>query len=179
MGQRLFITVAADQIDFALIEVDVSPGGGAAPGSVAVRRVWPFGGDAGAQQLWGMHYFAGDGGAGQLRGVQENPQNTGLDWRTLDVGAEGGWVSQPLKNDVTADPLHVIYGNLGSVRAFDPATGTYFALAGPGKSQDEAPWIVSVDSAKGAVTAAAQQSGDLGTSGDGAMQLVWVPAQAS
>ena len=80
--------------------------------------------------LWGPTY---DGVAARVVGAGVDVSGAGgIDWRTLDP-ATGGWTSAPLKYapgvNVTFNGLE---GNLGSVRAFDSATGTLIVMAGRG-----------------------------------------------
>ena len=105
----------------------------------------------------GMTWIAG---AKKLVGVAQDARTGRLDWRTVDPSS-GAWSSKPL---ALAPSLNVtltsLYGNLGSVRAYDPSAEKLFVLM-VGHSPDSAAELgdggerlVHVDVRTGTVVAA-------------------------
>ena len=98
-----------------------------------------------------------------LSGVGVRPSGPGIDWRTLDP-ASGAWTSHPLAN-TTFDTL---WGNLGSLRAYDPASASLYVLVAQGQSEQLS--LAAVD-ATGTVQSHAHLHGDVGSSSEVLMSM--------
>ena len=149
-GQRLFVTISSDAHAYALAVVDVSGGG-------ADIQLLPY---SGTNTLWGPQWSAT---TKLLSGVGVRPSGPGIDWRTLDP-ASGAWTSQPLAN-TTFDTL---WGNLGSLRAYDAASASLYVLVAQGQSEQLS--LAAVD-ATGTVQSHARLHGDVGSSSEVLMSM--------
>jgi hypothetical protein len=136
--------------------------------------------------------------SGKLVGVAQDATKPALSFRTLQPvgsgsGSGGTWTAQPLGLDpslnLTQGPL---YGNLGSVRAFDDRDGGLLWVltmmrrggGGPdaGRGSDGGGgglYVVGVDPYLGSVVSAAPLHGDKGISGEVLLQMAILPAAVS
>jgi len=99
-------------------------------------------------------------------GVGQDPELP-LDWRTLSPST-GTWTNSQLrfKTNVTFQSL---WGNIGSVRAYDPSTKILYLLLSVGRSEKIN--LCAIDVATGTVVSHVLLTGELGTSSEGLMQL--------
>ena len=164
-GQRLFVTVSSGAHSYAMAIVDLTKagvsggsGGGSGGGSAPTKLV-PM--PNGTSCMWGPNW---EPSASMLYGVGARPDGPGIDWRSLDV-AKGVWSSRPLGFAANASaPFTTLWGNLGSVRAFDAASSSLYILVAKGRSGRIS--VARVDVASGVVTSHAPLHGDVGWSGE-------------
>ena len=160
-GTTLYVTLATDEHAYGIGAVNVAPPkqqqGRQGEGEVSLlEKVVPM--SSGANQMWGMAWHSE---TSSLVSVQNNMQEGdrkygALDWRTLDPVAEA-WTSNPLANAAYNATLNytAVWGNLGSVRAYDAGAGVLYTLVAV--HRQEKIHIGAVDAAAGALLAASPQ----------------------
>ena len=182
-GTTLYTNVATDEHTFGIGVVDVSPRKKAANASL-LRKVIDM--DNGVRSMWGMSWVST---LQQLVSVQHNSEegssrrNGDLDWRSLDpLASPEVWTSTPLRNPKFNATLNftALWGNLGSVRAYDQrgasSMGLLYVLIAV--DRQEKIHIGAVDVAAGALVAASPQlseGGKLLWVSNGLLQMARVP----
>jgi len=178
-GTTLYTNVATDEHTFGIGVVDVSPRKKAANASL-LRKVIDM--DNGVRSMWGMSWVST---LKQLVSVQHNSEegssrrNGDLDWRSLDpLASPEVWTSTPLRNPKFNATLNftALWGNLGSVRAYDSSMGLLYVLIAV--DRQEKIHIGAVDVAAGALVAASPQlseGGKLLWVSNGLLQMARVP----
>tara|TARA_B110000208_G_scaffold188398_1_gene248016 strand:- start:520 stop:1482 length:963 start_codon:yes stop_codon:yes gene_type:complete len=178
-GTTLYTNVATDEHTFGIGVVDVSPRKKAANASL-LRKVIDM--DNGVRSMWGMSWVST---LQQLVSVQHNSEegssrrNGDLDWRSLDpLASPEVWTSTPLRNPKFNATLNftALWGNLGSVRAYDSSMGLLYVLIAV--DRQEKIHIGAVDVAAGALVAASPQlseGGKLLWVSNGLLQMARVP----
>ena len=170
-SNRLYATLSPGAHSYGIGVIDTAESGS----DNRLQKIIPES-DAKDETMVGMTWIAG---AKKLVGVAQDARTGRLDWRTLDP-ASGAWSSKPL---ALAPSLNVtltsLYGNLGSVRAYDPSAEKLFVLM-VGHSPDSAAELgdggerlVHVDVRTGTVVAAPLLTGDKGVSGEILLQLAF------
>ena len=148
VGGRLFVAVSTGVQTGAIAVVPISG---------APTELVPMHG--GTYCMWGPNWQPRDR---LLYGVGTRADGQGIDWRSLDP-TKGAWTSRPLQFSGNAS-FSTLWGNLGSVRAFDAATSALYVLMAQGRS--ETLHLARIDTASGTVTSHAALHGDLGWSSE-------------
>lgn len=118
----LFITVSTGPHTYGLLNVNTTTGS-------AIRAAIPM---AREHSLWGPVLGVG----GRLAGVAMAMAGDSVDWRTVDPRKPtGAWTSRPLRFSESGSRLDNLWGNLGSVRAVNPGSGSLFVLMARGQSE--------------------------------------------
>ena len=180
-GTTLYTNLATDENSYGIGVVDVTPQPTAGSTSESMRqagsllkKVIPM--DTGVQSMWGMSWR---NASQRLVSVQHSThgsyRNGELDWRTLDPNADPAvWSSIPLGNPAYNATLNytAVWGNLGSVRAYDHSAGLLYVLVAV--NRQEKIHIGAVNVATGAITASSPQlseDGKLLWSSNGLLQI--------
>ena len=175
-GQRLITTLSTGKESFAIGLVDVSATGPSPSAGSRLYKTFPM---AGSDVLWSPSLIS----PSVIAGPAEDEGR--LDWRSLRLpkhesgtvrrgsdGSSAGWSSAPLKFAIPrnkSETFQTLWGNLGSVRAFDG--GMLYVLLAHGRS--EKLHLCGIDVQQGAVVSAAQLNGDLGFSSEVLLQLAF------
>ena len=159
-GTTLYTNVATDEHTFGIGVVNVSRRKNAASSSLLLRVIAM---DNRVRSMWGMSWMPENG---LLVSVQHNSEegidrrNGDLDWRSLNpLASPEVWSSTPLRKPEYNATLNftAVWGNLGSVRAYDQrgSTGLLYVLIAV--DRQEKIHIGAVDVAAGALVAASPQ----------------------